>query len=121
MSYYSGDIKNGKASGKGTFIITSSNKRYYSENWINNSTEYFEDREDGKYKVKIILNKKSYKISEDKIVQFVNQNVVLEIGKIILKNKNWTVKESWKKMNMIEEKKLGKISKSIISILIYKY
>ena len=92
LSYYSGDIKNGKASGKGTFIITSSNKRYYSENWINNSTEYFEDREDGKYKVKIILNKKSYKISEDKNCTICKSECCFGDWKNYSENKNWTVK-----------------------------
>ena len=90
MSYYSGDIKKGKASGKGTFILTSSNKRYYSENWINNSTEYFEDREDGKYKIKIILNKKSYKISEDKNCTICKSECCFGDWKNYSENKNWT-------------------------------
>merc|ERR1712146_836067 len=106
LSYYSGDIVNGKASRKGTFTVTSINKKYYSENWINNSTEYFEDREDGKYKIKIILNKKGYKISEYKNCTICKSECCFGDWKNYSENKNWTVK-SLGKNEYDRKKKLG--------------
>merc|ERR1712227_1149250 len=61
-----GNILNEKANGKGTFILTSSNKRYYSESWKDNKTEITEIRENTKYKIIITLNKNNYKINEMK-------------------------------------------------------